>query len=585
MPRNRSLNKLEADVGFEVHNYVEGKFKINEITLPISANNRNTYQTNTTFFSADRGTAKQRINLEIGGRGLDLRNASKVYIMFEFTGLDDGFVMLEPDIVDDAYGKLELILPNEVIARGTSEVLEYVYVEFNNGQKLDVGVISTRIERSFTDRGFEEAQEFYIQRIEDLIQEMARRLAESELGGITLNADWDSLIGRPTLFPPIAHRHNWSELDDVPVTFAPSPHNHPISQVDNLQVELNRIEQIASSNTGGITELPPTNWDDIQDRPTQFTPTAHRHDVSEIDGLDQGRLLPRAIHVTTINGWNPIHELDLGGGQLVSFLIYSSQDEQMPWMTVGQTGRLTGSSGRAFRTGNTGDFVHVELYPNFPEFAESEFIGMINTWNNLTNRWVNGWDLVSRTGASGNSSGGVADSVSWANITGLPSLFPPSSHTHDSRDIAITALGNISFDSITSQRGTFILTTTHEAGRPSSNTRFIVEVEIDGTTVIQRAVDLVDGAIRQRHRISNTWSSWRRIDGADASQLIGGTIPDERISDSFLREWQISSRIEDALAQVNTGSNLEGLPERVLKLEESLSEISKKILNILGGIV
>ncbi|OAV00222.1 MULTISPECIES: phage tail protein [Moraxella] len=84
-----------------------------------------------------------------------------------------------------------------------------------------------------------------------------RRLAnqaQASANGISLT--WDSITGKPSLFPP-------------------SSHTHTISQISGLQSELNN-----KANANHIH-----HWNDITNKPSSFNPSHHTHPWSQITGV------------------------------------------------------------------------------------------------------------------------------------------------------------------------------------------------------------------------------------------------------------------------------------------------------------
>ena len=68
----------------------------------------------------------------------------------------------------------------------------------------------------------------------------------------------------------------WDDIVNKPLQYPPSPHEHQISDVDGLEEALN--------NAGGTP-----SWDDVTDKPTEFPPSQHRHGITDVDEL-QGAL-------------------------------------------------------------------------------------------------------------------------------------------------------------------------------------------------------------------------------------------------------------------------------------------------------
>jgi len=152
-------------------------YKLHELTLDVSAKSRTNVVTNTTFFSMDVKTARKMINFTVDGEPLDLSEAS-VMLAFDFVGVDKSKVFESKDgsvVVEDALaGRCSVVLPNHVYDYA-GEVLVHVYVMFEDGRSLDCGVIVTEFEESWLDSERAEMANFYVQRFEDLAQELETR--------------------------------------------------------------------------------------------------------------------------------------------------------------------------------------------------------------------------------------------------------------------------------------------------------------------------------------------------------------------------------------------------------------------------
>lgn len=88
---------------------------------------------------------------------------------------------------------------------------------------------------------------------------------------------------------PVSHFHDWSDIDNVP-EYAPLTHAHSTSEVTNLdsilsgKADTSHSHDYAATNhnhdgvysTAGHTH----DWDDVQNKPSTFTPSAHEHDYA-----------------------------------------------------------------------------------------------------------------------------------------------------------------------------------------------------------------------------------------------------------------------------------------------------------------
>ena len=95
----------------------------------------------------------------------------------------------------------------------------------------------------------------YIRAFEGSVWSSWRELGESSGGGGPV--EWDDIINKPSQFPP-------------------SPHTHSISEINGLQDELDSVEESAKNYTDQqIAAIPDPDWNDIQNKPSTFPPSAH----------------------------------------------------------------------------------------------------------------------------------------------------------------------------------------------------------------------------------------------------------------------------------------------------------------------
>lgn len=90
--------------------------------------------------------------------------------------------------------------------------------------------------------------------------------------------------------PHTEYYSDWNEISNKPSSFTPSAHTHAISDVINLQSSLN-----LKANAADLTAVAYSgSYYDLGDIPTTFTPSAHTHTISEVIGLQ-----------TALNGKEP----------------------------------------------------------------------------------------------------------------------------------------------------------------------------------------------------------------------------------------------------------------------------------------
>lgn len=203
----------------------------------------------------------------------------------------------------------------------------------------------------------------------------------------------------------------WSGVQDKPSTFPPSSHSHTKSQITDFPAAIKNPNSIKIQLNGGTTEG--TNqfiYDGSAAKTINITPSiigasafSHTHPISSITSLQ-----------TTLDNkaaLNHSHSyLPLSGGTLTGQLKINGTAASQPLIVRG----IVGSDSN----GNLGD-LHLQFGANYPIKLGNEAAYSISA------------DGGTYTGKA--ATAGVADSanaVAWANVSGKPSSYPPSTHTH-----------------------------------------------------------------------------------------------------------------------------------------------------------
>ena len=158
-------------------------FKSKEVVIDISVEGRQVTHDTSIFFSYDVKVAKNLVRFKLDGETLSLEHASDIKFVFEFRDTEN-IVMLDLKsdrvaIEDAEQGLVSLLVPN-YLYQFEGDVLIYVYIDFENGQSLDAGIVRTRFEKSFIDRDLKELKPYYIERFEDLARMIKERADELE---------------------------------------------------------------------------------------------------------------------------------------------------------------------------------------------------------------------------------------------------------------------------------------------------------------------------------------------------------------------------------------------------------------------
>lgn len=122
---------------------------------------------------------------------------------------------------------------------------------------------------------------------------------------------WSDIKGKPETFPPDAHKHPisdvnglqdaltsagkpaWDNVTGKPATYPPASHKHGISDVTGLQTELDGKRDAGKIPTSDVTGLDDQlkgigaapAWSAVTNKPTTFPPSAHQHEIADVNGL------------------------------------------------------------------------------------------------------------------------------------------------------------------------------------------------------------------------------------------------------------------------------------------------------------
>lgn len=115
------------------------------------------------------------------------------------------------------------------------------------------------------------------------------------------NVTWDAIEGKPSTFPT-----TWNDISGKPDTFPPAPHSHAQSDITGLTDTINGLRQSISAFPQNYADITLSNvdntvfkqkadaagvgggsagtvtWDNIQNKPSEFAPSPHRHETSDI---------------------------------------------------------------------------------------------------------------------------------------------------------------------------------------------------------------------------------------------------------------------------------------------------------------
>lgn len=155
-----------------------------------------------------------------------------------------------------------------------------------------------------------------------------------DLGSI--NLDWDSIIQKPSSYPPTTHQHDASDVlendnDDYSfLTVLAGTTQHQInlgidSALDTLDTNIDNIS---------------TDWDDISNKPTSFTPASHTHGQVSNDG----KITSTAVTVATADNIVITDASDSSKIKRVANLLTDHIKDSTAYSSIGSSANATQSN-------------------------------------------------------------------------------------------------------------------------------------------------------------------------------------------------------------------------------------------------
>ena len=235
---------------------------------------------------------------------------------------------------------------------------------------------------------------------------------EPYTAGSATSVPWSGVTGKPSTFTPSAHTHTIANVTGLQTALdgkAASSHTHTKSQITNFPTSIKNPTSVVIKLNGGTTEG--TNmftYDGSTAKSINITPagigaaaSSHTHTIANVTGL-QSALDGKAASSHT-------HTKDQVGLGNVDNTADSAKNVAMA--TKLQT----------YKNDST-----TETYgAQYPLFAQWDSTGKI------INMVCTGYTVRVQSAATADS----ANAVAWGNVSGKPSTFTPSAHTHTKSQI------------------------------------------------------------------------------------------------------------------------------------------------------
>ena len=215
------------------------------------------------------------------------------------------------------------------------------------------------------------------------------------------------------------HTHAWGEITGKPSTFPPSAHKHVKADISDFPDSMPASDVSAWAKAA---TKPSYAWSEITGKPSTFTPVSHTHDDRYYTESEMDAKLAKTAD-THSHPYLPTAGGNMGGTAMIVWPDSGNWSNKNDGVTfpvkrggLSWSGQSDGIQLFAEETGND----NLELVLQFTD----------DNSNGLTIRNKSG-DAVSRLDANGGFSGSVA----WGKITGKPSTFTPATHSHAWGDI------------------------------------------------------------------------------------------------------------------------------------------------------
>jgi hypothetical protein len=247
-------------------------------------------------------------------------------------------------------------------------------------------------------------------------------LSEIEGGGGTTptDVDWNDIQNKPSTFPPSTHTHIISDvtgLSDVAV----KAHTHENKTTLDKLGEVNNKPTFNGEEIGsGVS-----SWNDLEDKPTTFPPSAHTHAIADVSGL-QDSLDSKVSSVNGQTGTVTIPNASATEAGLMSAADKSKLDG------IDRTGYMLKT---VYDSNNDGIVDHAMVADAIGTATATQVktaVSQSHTHENKTTLDKFG-EVNNKPTFNGEEIGsGVS---SWNDLEDKPTTFPPSEHTHAIADV------------------------------------------------------------------------------------------------------------------------------------------------------
>lgn len=239
------------------------------------------------------------------------------------------------------------------------------------------------------------------------------------------------------------YQPTWSQVTEKPSTFTPAEHTHTIAEITDLDTALSdKVNNDDSRLTDARIPVAHTHaWTEITEKPSTFTPTIGATSTTAVAGNDprltNARTPTEHTHTTSqVTGLDPALEskANLVGGKIPT--------SEIPAIALTKPNSVANRAALLALTAEEGDVGIITSGADMGSYMLGE--GPSNQFSS--------WILLSASSESPvQSVNGQVGTVNlfygdvgaasashthtWSQVTGKPSTFTPSAHTHDAGDL------------------------------------------------------------------------------------------------------------------------------------------------------
>lgn len=243
---------------------------------------------------------------------------------------------------------------------------------------------------------------------------------------------WVNLSGKPATFPPDAHTHTQEDITDLPKSSQEATANTLAVRGTSGRLTVGTPSSTSDATTKAYVDSMfasnGSKWEDITGKPDTFPPSVHTHTMSQISDLPA---VSKNSTENTIAVRDATGQLSVATPTaLASAANKRYVDERTSWSGLSDKPETFPPSS------HTHSLTDITGVPNTATSSNTKDTIMLR--NALGQAQVSGpsssLDIANK--------GYVDNYVTWVNITGKPTTFPPSTHKHtisEINDLTITS--------------------------------------------------------------------------------------------------------------------------------------------------